>query len=462
MGRPDATSSKSRLSRREMEVAGLVAEGLTNREIAARLFLSERTVDGHLEHVREKLNVTTRAQVAAWVVRQQEAPPAQAAPSAGRSIRPFSVRRSWLWTAAVVLVAVEAVAAIAVAQPPQPTITTVAGSQAPARNLPVGDFAGDGGRATAALLSLPSDVAVTGDGTIYFADYRNQRIRQVLGGTIKTVAGGGQESLTEGRIATSVNIQHASNVAVDAAGQPYFLTNHSGVVEVWRLEQDYSLTRIVTIGPSQVDFSAFAPPTVGGLAIGPHGTIYVSDRSANVVYRYTPGDPGPIPVAGNGRAGFSGDERGPATDASLWSPAGVAVDSAGNVYIADSVNNRIRRVDTSGFMTTVAGSGKYYGETGDGGDARRARLHSPYGVAVARDGTVYVADTGNNRIREVSPAGIITTLAGTGLAGFAGDGREAPGARLAAPEGISLDGKGDLFLADTLNLRIREIGGLPG
>lgn len=456
------SSEAVRLSRRETEVARLVAEGLTNREIAARLFVSERTVDTHLEHVREKLDVNTRAQVAAWVVRQAQAPdvPEKMAISARPQLRWRVIRRRWLWAAAVALIAVEATVVIALVPQPGPTIRTIAGSAPPAALLPLGGFSGDDGRATAALLSLPSDVAVAPDGTVYVADYRNRRIRRVHNGTIVTVAGGGTEKLVDGRIGTSVDIEHASGVAADSAGQAYFLTNVGGILEVWRIEANNSLTFVVRIGPSQMEFSQYWPPPVGGLAIGPNGTIYIADRSDHRVYSYVLGAPAPTVFAGTGNPGFSGDGSA-ATGADIFRPGGLAVDTRGNVYIADSVNNRIRKVDTRGIITTVAGSGKYYGDTGDGGSAIAARLSFPYGVAVARDGTIYISDTGNNRIRMVTPTGTIVALAGTGAAGFEGDAEAASTSRLAAPEGIALDGRGDLYVADTLNLRVRELVGIP-
>lgn len=461
MGSPPATSGKVKLSRREMEVARLVAEGLTNREIASRLFLSERTVDGHLEHVRDKLQVNARAQVAAWVVRQDEPPLPQAEPAAQRSFRRRAIPRRWLWAGAVLLVAVEAAVVLVAAQPPQATVATVAGSEPPSTYLPMGTFTGDRGNATAALLSLPSDVAVTADGTLYIADYGNGRIRMVLKGKIVTVAGGGPKALGEGQISTSVDIGHASNIAVDESGRPYFLTNNKGMVEVWTFDQGFLLHKVVSVGPSDMDFGQYSPPLVGGIAIGPTGTIYIADKAGNRVYAFTPGVSRPVPFAGTGEAGFSGDTQGPATGAKLYWPAGLAVDREGNVYIADSVNNRIRKVDTRGIMTTVAGSGTHYGDSGDGGSPTNALLHSPFDVAVAGDGTIYIADTGNNRVREVTTSGTITTVAGSGHPGFNGDGA-APETELAAPEGITLDGSGDLFVADTLNLRIREILGLRG
>jgi DNA-binding CsgD family transcriptional regulator len=450
-----------RLSRRELEVARLAAEGLTNRDIAARLFISERTVDGHLEHVREKLGVNTRAQIATWVAHQGDASPAVVASVAlpRPALRWRGISRRWLWTAAVLVVIVEAAVVLQVLEPAGPKIVTFAGSSAVTPGS-VGDFSGEDVRATTALMSLPSDVAVSIDGGVYIADYGNGRIRWVKnGGSIVTLAGGGKEDLVDGRIGSSADIGHASNIAVDPAGRLYLLTIRNQILEVWTIEPKHEMTLVVSVGPSHTQSGKYWPPPVGGLAIGPHGVIYVSDRTANLVYSYKPGDQRPRVFAGSGQAGFLGD-TGPATGAQLYRPGGLAVDGQGNVYIADSGNNRIRKVDTNGTITTVAGSGKYYGDSGDGGPAINAHLSFPYGVAVARDGTIYIADTGNNRLREVIPSGVIVPLAGTGTAGFAGDGGLAHRAELAAPEGIALDGKGDLFVADTVNLRVRMVTGI--
>jgi DNA-binding CsgD family transcriptional regulator/sugar lactone lactonase YvrE len=463
MGTRSVGDGPAPLSRRELEVARLVAEGLTNREIASRLFLSERTVDGHLEHVREKLGVNTRAQIATWVTRQGDPSPAPAVPASpapptvSRPSRVF--RRRWLTVAAALLVVVEAVVVLQLVEAQGPTIVTVAGSS-PVNAGGVGYFSGEGGRPSAAVMSLPSDVAVSRDGSIYIADYRNQAIRRVADGRIVTWAGRGQSDLEVGKFGPSVKIGHASNIAVDPNGRPFVLTNWNRMLEVWTIEPERTVTLVVVVGPSTTQFGLFWPPPVGGLAISSNGTLYISDRSANRVYSYTPGDQKPKAAAGTGHAGYSNDGAA-ATGAMLDRPGALAVDGQGNLYIADSGNNRIRKVDPYGTITTVAGGGgKYYGDSGDGGPATKARLSFPFGVAVARDGTIYIADTGNNRLREVTPSGIIRALAGTGTAGFAGDGGPALSAQLSAPEGIALDGKGNLFVADTVNLRVRELIGV--
>ena len=160
-------------------------------------------------------------------------------------------------------------------------------------------------------------------------------------------------------------------------------------------------------------------------------------------------------VAGNGSSGFSGD-GGAATNASLDGPYGVAVDSAGDLFIADAGDSRIRKVDASGIITTVAGNGSA-GFSGDGGAATNASLNGPYGVAVDGAGNLFIADTSDYRIRKVDTSGIIRTVAGNGISGSAGDGGAATNARLNAPYGVAVDGAGNVFIADTGIERVRKV-----
>jgi sugar lactone lactonase YvrE len=162
-------------------------------------------------------------------------------------------------------------------------------------------------------------------------------------------------------------------------------------------------------------------------------------------------------IAGNGKAGFSGD-GGPATRAQLSIPSGVAVDAKGTVYIADTSNNRVRKVSSGGTITTFAGTNE--GSLEDGGLATSARLIQPVGLAVDRQGSVYIAEYGNARVRKVSSAGTITTIAGTGRPGFSGDGAPATRAQLTSPEGVAVDGKGNVYVADSGNGRVRKVS--PG
>jgi sugar lactone lactonase YvrE len=202
------------------------------------------------------------------------------------------------------------------------------------------------------------------------------------------------------------------------------------------------------------------------------GNIYFADSLNNRVRKVTSSSSGIIStVAGNGSSGFGGD-GGPASAAQLNQPSGVAVDSMGNLFIADTLNDRIRQVSASGRISTYAGDGncdkgdddppghddnRGSGTIGDGGKATNALLCAPTGLAVDRSGNLYVADTGHNRIRKVTTAGTISTLAGTGSFGSSGDSGPATSAQLAGPTGLAVDAVMDVFVADTGNNKVRVV-----
>ncbi len=192
-----------------------------------------------------------------------------------------------------------------------------------------------------------------------------------------------------------------------------------------------------------------------GVAVGPDGSLYVADKDDNRIRRVDP-DGIITTVAGTGTWGYRGD-GGPATSARLATPHGVAAGPDGSFYIADSANHRIRRVDPNGIITTVAGTGSQaYG--GDGGPAVQAQLGFPEGIAVAFDGSLYIADSSNARVRRVDPDGIITTVAGDGTWGYAGDGGPASAAKFKYPSWIGLGPIGALYIADPYNNCIRRVG----
>jgi DNA-binding CsgD family transcriptional regulator/sugar lactone lactonase YvrE len=463
MSASQVKSGQVRLTRRELEVAVLVAQGLTNREIAQRLFLSERTVDGHLEHIREKLGVNNRSQIAAWVVRRDAA----SAAATAVETRPPAQRRGWsvgrnAWVAAVLLALVVTVAGTLVAQPwnnaPGPIIKTIAGTDSESL-YPGGGYSGDGGYATSAQLARPSDVAVAPDGTVYIAD-QHRMVRRVTGNHIISTVAGTPKGIelgppSENAVATSVSLGYLSSLAIDSRGMVYMLVIRGGIIEVWAVRPgDSTLTRVVSLGRSAPSHQGYWTMPVGGLAIGKDGSLYIADRAANRVWKYANGEKSPY--AGTGEPGIVGD-HGAATSARLNWPIGLAIDPRGNLYIADSGNNRIRKVDALGVITTVAGSGKYYEDRGDGGPAVNARLSFPFGVAVRDDGTLFVADTGNNRVRMVTASGRILALAGTHAPGFGGDGGRAAGAGLTGPEAVALKADGRLLIVDTENQRVREL-----
>ena len=191
-----------------------------------------------------------------------------------------------------------------------------------------------------------------------------------------------------------------------------------------------------------------------GVAADTAGNVYVADTRNHRVRKIDAA--GVIStLAGTAEDGDGGD-GGPATEAQLCFPAGVAVDGAGNVYVADTWNHRVRKIDTSGIISTFAGSG-VRGFGGDGGPAVQARVAYPVAVAADSAGNVYIADSRNHRIRKINPSGVISTFAGSGVRGFAGDGGLASNARLAQPSGIATDDRGNVYIADSLNHRIRKV-----
>jgi sugar lactone lactonase YvrE len=269
-------------------------------------------------------------------------------------------------------------------------LTRVAGSGATG-------FSGDHGPATSAQFYFPTGIAVDSVGNIYIADTDNNRIRMVANGVITTVAGNGFVGFSgDNGPATGARLANPQGVAVDSAGN-----------------------------------------------------LYIADTGNSCIRKVSNGVI--TTLAGNGLAGFSGD-NGPATNAQLSGPISVAVDSSGNLYIPD--NDRIRKV-ASGMITTVAGNGTQ-GFSGDNGPATSAQLTDPEGIAVDSAGNLYIADGDNNRIRKVA-SGVITTVAGNGLAGFGGDNGAAVNAQLNFPHGVAIDSAGNLYIVDTENQRIRKV-----
>ncbi|HEX4948115.1 MAG TPA: hypothetical protein VFZ34_15695 [Blastocatellia bacterium] len=196
----------------------------------------------------------------------------------------------------------------------------------------------------------------------------------------------------------------------------------------------------------------FATPS--GVAVDADGNLYIADTYNNRIRKVNP--QGIITtVAGTGVGGYTGD-NGAATQAQIDSPIGIAVDRNGNVYFSDSLNDRIRKIDTAGQITTVAGNGQY-GFSGDGGPATQARFSIPQSIALDSAGNLFICDSFNNRVRKVDTAGIITTVAGNGTAGYAGDGGAATQARLDTPDGVTVDRLGNLYIADTQNFVVRKV-----
>jgi Bacterial Ig-like domain (group 3)/NHL repeat len=283
---------------------------------------------------------------------------------------------------------------------PGRTVATVAGTGA------IG-YAGDGGAASAASLANPAGVAYDASGNQFIADAQNHVVREISrSGVITTIAGSGVEGYSgDGGAATAAFLDTPTGVAVDSGGNLYIADSHN-----------HCIRRV----------------------------------SAGII----------TTIAGTGKPGFSGD-GGAATAAQLWLPTAVAVDSRNDIYIADTNNQRIREIQ-GGTITTIAGDGEEL-FAGDGASAILAALDAPTGVAVDTLGNIYVADRHNQRVRKIGVDGTITTLAGSGAAsfsgGYSGDGAAATNAAMAKPSGVSVDAAGNVYIADTDNHRIRQVSG---
>src|SRR6266699_5548734 len=342
------------------------------------------------------------------------------------------------------------------------TISTVAGNGVPG-------FGGDGGPATSASLHDPHGVTVDDAGNLFIADGYNYRIRRVDASTglIGTIAGNGTYGFSgDGGPATSASLSIPWGAGLDTSGN--LLIADTDTSHIRRVNLATGV--IDTIGGNGwIGFSGDGGLSTGaslyspmGLAVDPAGNVLIAESGNSRVRRVNVTTGTIETVAGNGLAGFGGD-GGPATDASLNEPIGIAVGPGGDLFIADHTNFRIRRVEAAtGTITTVAGDGSQ-GFTGDGGPATSARLNYPFGIAVDSSGTLFIADTQNFRIRRVDAGtGIINTVAGDGVQGFSGDGGPAINASLGGPTGVAVDPSGNLIIVDPWFNRIRRVDATTG
>jgi uncharacterized protein (TIGR03437 family) len=333
-------------------------------------------------------------------------------------------------------------------------------------------YSGDNGPATKAALLAPSSVTVDASGTMYIADSGNQRIRRVdPGGIITTIAGTGTAGFSgDGASATAATFSNPIAVALDASGAVNVADENNNRIR--RFVVGGAVTTLAGMTTSvgdggQSPQATLVSPT--GAAVDSAGNLYIADKSANRIRKVTPS--GTIStVAGNGQTGGSGN-NGPATSAALNAPQGVAVDSAGNLYIADTANNEIRRVDAAtGKITAFAGPGCCYagaGTGGDGGPATGALLLSPRAVAVDGPGNVYFVDQVRINgveegvaVRRVTTDGKINIWVGGGpVTGFTGDGGSPLKAELGGSlsTAIAIGPDNSLYIADTSNNRVRKV-----
>ena len=338
-------------------------------------------------------------------------------------------------------------------------ISTVAGTG-------VGGFLGEGGPATEARLNTPTGVAVDAAGNLLIVDQYNHRVRKltVATGIISTVAGSGIGDFQgDTGLATAAALQFPTGVAVDSAGAMYIADyyNHRVRKVAAPTVRPLLMTTLAGTGTAgyngdgaAIDARVYFPT---GVAVDYAGNVYIADQSNDRVRKINTATGVISTFAGTGIGGYLG-EGGPATAARVNNPTGVAVDGAGNVYIADQYNHRVRKVTVStGVITTIAGTGAA-GYLGDGVAAPTAALNYPTAIAVDSAGNVYIADQNNHRIRKVTAAtGLISTIAGNGTAGVAGDGAAATAAQLNYPNGVAVDPAGNVYIADTNNHRIRKV-----
>ncbi len=348
----------------------------------------------------------------------------------------------------------------------QNVITTTAGNG-------TFDFSGDNGPALQASFRYPAAMAMDSAGNLFIVDQANNRIRKVApNGSITTVAGNGTRGFSaDGGPATAASLGSPSGIAVDAAGNLYIADTES--YRIRKVGADGIIR--TAAGTGSIGFSGDSGPatdatlsTCSGLAVDAAGNLYIADQGNARIRKVSTA--GIITtVAGNGGIGFSGD-GGNAVAARLGmfavtldnqtQASGIAVDAAGNIYIAETFNNRIRKVNTDGKISTIAGTGAQE-NNGDGGPALAAALDRPMGVAVDAAGNIYIAHAFSNLIRRVDPDGFISSVAGTGVAGYFGDNGSALAARLNFPFNVAIEATGVFFIADKFNQRVRRVQPTP-
>jgi sugar lactone lactonase YvrE len=315
---------------------------------------------------------------------------------------------------------------------------------------------GDGGAATNCELNNPIGV-VDADGNIYVADRNHHRIRKIITSTgiITTVAGIGVSGFSgDGGPATNAKIASPYGVAVDNSGNVYFT---EGITN-GRIRKINTFGIISTVAGGGTGGLGDGGPATnavivgGGIVVDAANNIFIADGINHRVRRVNAA--GIITtIAGGGPV--LGDD-GQATAAKMNLPYAITLDAGGNIYVSEDYGARVRKINTLGIITTVAGTG-VSGYSGDGGLATNAKISRPVGLAVDAGGNIYISEGGNNIVRKVSSSGIISTIAGTGTAGFMGDGGNALDAQLSAPTGVAIGTAGNLYISDFGNNRIRSL-----
>jgi len=332
-------------------------------------------------------------------------------------------------------------------------LTRIAGLSA------VPGFSGDGGPAILASFNGPTGIAVDPHGNVYVADTGNARIRKfTVGGIVSTIAGNGQTRFSgDGGPAVDAEFDQPGALAADSAGDLFIVDNYN--YRIRKIAADGSISTVA--GNGTYGYSGDGGPATGaelsffptGLAVDSAGDLYIADTNNSRIRKVSNGIIST--VAGDGAFGYSGDGA-PALNAEFSSPTGVAVDQMGNIYIADFANARIREVALNGIISTVAGNG-YGGYSGDGGPAVSATLYGPWAIAIDSFANLYFADSYNNAIRKFTVGGTISTVVGNGTDGYFGDGGPANAAGISGPYAVALDSTGNLYITETGNCRVRKV-----
>ncbi|MDX2030003.1 MAG: Ig-like domain-containing protein [Blastocatellia bacterium] len=323
---------------------------------------------------------------------------------------------------------------------------------------------GDNGLGVLATVSRAIRVALDGAGNLYLTDSDNHTIRKVTpAGVITTVVGKSEQRGFggDGGPATQGMLSFPIGIAVDGAGNLYICDNTN--VRIRKVTAATGVISTIA-GSGVTGFSGDGGPAIEArlsnpqsVAVDKDGNVYIADSGNNRIRKVAASDGKISTVAGNGTAAFGGD-NGPAVDAQLSTPLDVVADKDGNLIICDAGNNRLRKVTAAdGKIATIAGSDTVAGFAGDGGPAINAKLFAPVGGVIDAAGNIYFSDRGNHRVRKVDTAGIITSLAGTGTAAYNGDGLGALVSALSAPTGLAVDSVGNVYIGDRDNRRVRKI-----
>ena len=316
-------------------------------------------------------------------------------------------------------------------------------------------YTGDGGPAAQGTMFFPKGVAFDGNGNLHIADSGNFRVRRVRGGVIETIAGNGQfRYVPDGTPASQAYLYGPDNLGFDLSGN--------------LLISEVSFSEVAQISALDNSFHLLAGTGVSGHGVTPRnlinaprqittdaeGAVYFVDNLNAVAYKVTNGIA--LPIAGKYAVSTYTGDNGPAVNATLMHPWGIAVDRSGVVFISDAGANVVRRIGLDGMITTYAGTGKA-GYSGDNGPANAAQLNSPWEMSIDSSGNLLVCDRNNNRIRKIDPSGTITTVAGNGNNASDGDGGPASKASVKGPFAVAADADGGMILAESNGLKLRRI-----